>query len=213
MDASDAGSDSAVPAPAAQRIRASDQDRTTTVATLGDAYAEGRLDYAEFQERSEKAWQAVSTRERPGLVRALRPAAAEQPGASARAGHRRARAGGAPGPGISFAMMSGQERSGRWNCPAQHTVITTMGGVDLDLRQAVFESADTTITCICLMGGVSITVPDDVDIDVSGLGLMGGFGSSRKAREVVRPKDGVRVRINGVAIMGGVEITRKDEEG
>ena len=47
------------PEPGARPYRLSDQERDEAIAALGDAYAEGRLDAAEFAQRLEQASTAV----------------------------------------------------------------------------------------------------------------------------------------------------------
>jgi hypothetical protein len=81
-----------------------------------------------------------------------------------------------------------------------------MGGVELDLRDARFTAPEVTIRAFCLMGGVSITVPEDMDVDVSGIGFMGGF--DHKASGPGAP-GAPRVRVVGFAMMGGVEVRRR----
>ena len=56
------------------------------------------------------------------------------------------------------------------------------------------------------MGGVSITVPEDMDVDVSGIGFMGGF--DHKASGPGGP-GAPRLRVVGFAMMGGVEVKRR----
>jgi hypothetical protein len=81
-----------------------------------------------------------------------------------------------------------------------------MGSVELDLRHASFTAAEVTIQAFCLMGGVSITVPEDVAVDVSGIGFMGGF--DHQASGPGAP-GAPRVRVVGFAMMGGVEVRRR----
>jgi hypothetical protein len=52
------------------------------------------------------------------------------------------------------------------------------GGVELDLREARFESAETTVHANCLFGGITIIVPDDIVVQVSGLPLFAGYGET-----------------------------------
>jgi predicted membrane protein len=87
-----------------------------------------------------------------------------------------------------------------------------MGGVLVDLRDAVFEAPETVITVTAVMGGVQVLVPEDVRVVEHGLGLMGGF-TSACAKSVTQgsrdlPADAPVVRVRGVAVMGGVEVRR-----
>lgn len=212
MDATPPGHDAPPPDPVPVKLRASDEDRRTTETLLADAYSVGQLDYTEYRERSDKVWNSIYTADLAALTRDVQARPGQDLPTPAPGHVSLSRVTGSSGPSVSLGILSGQERNGSWTCPARHTVVTTMGGVQLDLRNAVFESADTTITCYCLMGGVNVIVPDDIDIEVSGIGVMGGFGASRAARDVTRPQGGIRVRINGIALMGGVGVERKGED-
>jgi hypothetical protein len=53
------------------------------------------------------------------------------------------------------------------------------------------------------MGGVEIIVPDDIDVETEGTGIMGGFEHFAHTSD---DPDAPLLRITGFAIMGGVEI-------
>ena len=76
---------------------------------------------------------------------------------------------------VAIGIMSGATRNGAWVVPAQFTALAMMGGVDLDLTQALFAAREVTITAVALMGGVDIVVPDDITVVVNGVGIMGAF--------------------------------------
>ncbi len=60
---------------------------------------------------------------------------------------------------------------------------------------------------MALFGGVDIVVPEDLDVEVSGAGIFGGFdGKNHKgSSDLKTPK----VKVNGVAIFGGVDVKIK----
>lgn len=121
------------------------------------------------------------------------------------------------GSGFSAAVMFGADRNGDWLCPATHVSMAVMGGIDIDLRRARFESRHTDIVAVAIMGGIDILVPEDMRVSVEGTGIMGGFGSSRSRDVVIAghdlPPDAPSVRVTGVAIMGGVEVRRVPRMG
>lgn len=102
-------------------------------------------------------------------------------------------------------MMSGATRRGRWVVPRRYTATAVMGGVELDLCDAVLEDREVTIWAWACMGGIDIRVPADVEVDVSGLALMGAFEDSSKASA---PPGAPVVRVKGFALMGGVDVRR-----
>jgi hypothetical protein len=84
--------------------------------------------------------------------------------------------------------------------------VAVMGGVELDLREAQFAEPVVTLHAYTLMGGIQITVPEDVEVDVSGVAFMGGFDHNASGPGV---PGAPQVRVLGFALMGGVEVRRK----
>jgi hypothetical protein len=193
--------DDVVPADP-NRMRASDADREAVAGLLHRAAAEGRLDLNELDERLAVLYAAKTYGELAPITADLVPPATTMalPGAAAPASDR---IGGVPGPSVSLAFMSGVDRKNNWVVPAQHTTVAVMGGVKLDLTKARFAEAETTITVFAFWGGVEILVPDDVDVRVGGVGLLGAFEDRTSGNAV--PGAPV-VKITGLAIMGGVEV-------
>jgi hydrogenase/urease accessory protein HupE len=116
------------------------------------------------------------------------------------------RIGGTPRSKFSVAILSGARRMGRWVVPANYVGVAVMGGIELDLREAQFSEPEVTIHAYTVMGGIEITVPEDVDVDVSGVAFMGGFDHNASGPGV---PGAPRVRVIGFACMGGVDVQRK----
>jgi hypothetical protein len=85
-------------------------------------------------------------------------------------------------------------------------VLTLMGGAELDLREAELAE-DLTIIAITVMGGIGITVPDGVSVELSGFALMGANGAPDDKRPALPGAPAIRVR--AFALMGGVGVERK----
>src|SRR5215831_13275121 len=193
------------PVPADPRqMRAADSDRDQTAELLRRAAAEGRISFEELDERIGRAYAAKTfadlealTSDLPGPgVRAPATPRYQPPEVPA----------GTPTPSVSVAIMSGAQRAGPWLVPDSYTAVAIMGGVELDLRHARFTAPEVTIKAFALMGGVSITVPEDMDVDVSGIGFMGGF--DHRASGPGAP-GAPRLRVVGFAMMGGVDVRRR----
>ena len=108
--------------------------------------------------------------------------------------------------GSVVAVLGGSARKGSWEPPARLRVLAVMGGVELDFREADLYEGETVVDVLAIMGGVSIIVPPDIDVEADGLGFMGGFGSlTQRADDAGAPL----LRIVGTAVMGGVEIKVK----
>ena len=57
-----------------------------------------------------------------------------------------------------------------------------MGGVDIDLTKATFADRVVTITAVAIMGGIDIVVPEDITVQVNGVGFMGAFEDNANQR-------------------------------
>jgi hypothetical protein len=190
-------------------LRASDADRDRTAEVLRSAAGEGRLTLEELDERLHAAYTArtyaeleVVTRDLPGgavAVTATAPARA----ADGHFGDSRASR-------LAMGVMGGFSRKGPWIVPRRLAAISVMGGGTLDLRQARFADGQATISVLAIMGGIDVTVPEDAEVRVHGIGILGGFGGHR-ASGPGRP-GAPKIVINGVGIMGGVSVKRRPAE-
>ena len=76
------------------------------------------------------------------------------------------------------------------------------GGVKCDLKDAIIKE-DTVIDASAIFGGITIYVPENVNVKVSSTPIFGGVSDERKSKN----KDTkVTLYINATSIFGGVEI-------
>jgi hypothetical protein len=182
-----------------------EEARERVIETLSTHFALDNLDTAEFENRLDRAYRATTLAELDALRSDL-PAIPSSPSA--------------PQPSTSLArpedvrerqflvaFMSGSERKGVWTPARNIEVAAVMGGVNLDFREAVFPPGVTQVNVLALMGGVEITVPPEVRVECSGLGIMGGF-EGLDQRGTDHPDTPV-LRITGLAIMGGVDVSQR----
>jgi hypothetical protein len=200
--------------PDPARLRVSDADRHRTAEVLREAAGEGRLDLDELAERLEAAYAAkvyadlvpllADLPHAPGAAPAVPTAGVPAPAPVA---------GGVPVPAqrhdLSVAIMSGCERRGVWEVGATHQAYAVMGGVEIDLREAVFTSRETVINCGAFWAGIDIIVNERTQVVVDGIGIMGAFEHGRDKVEARIDADSPVVRVKGVALMAGVTVTRK----
>jgi uncharacterized protein DUF1707/cell wall-active antibiotic response 4TMS protein YvqF len=184
-------------------LRASDADRERVAKILHEAMGEGRLDINELDERLQSVYQAKTlgdlvplTADLPVSVQTVAPVPTSSPLPDSRIG-------GTPAGNVSVAVMSGFERKGEWVVPREYSAIAFMGGGELDLTDARFAERECTIHVFAFMGGIEITVPEDVTVHVNGFAFMGGF--DRKGAHQGPPGAPV-LTVNGFAFMGGVEV-------
>jgi hypothetical protein len=198
-----------LPQPADRRhLRVSDADREQAAELLRRAAGDGRITFDELDQRLGAAYAARTYGDLSEVTADLPAASGEQrPGAldTAPGTFPAARIGGEPGSGLSVAILGGVDRGGAWVVPPRHSVVAVLGGVQLDLREARFSQREVTIDVFTLMGGVDITVGEDVEVDVSGFGIMGGF--DHRATGPGLP-GAPKVRVVGLALMGGVNVRR-----
>ena len=191
-------SDTPTPLPAPGALKT---QRDETIAALCNHFASDRLTVEEFEQRLDIANRALTVPELntlladlPALETPARPAVAPAPVAHLRQQQ------------TLVAVMGGVERRGRWQ-PAQQTyVITLMGGAVLDFRDVRLPPGETEISVYCLMGGIEIIVPPDMNTDIGGFAIMGGFAHRHDPPASPHP-DAPILKINGFAMMGGVDLT------
>ena len=178
--------------------RAADTDRIQVAQLLTDAAAQGRLGMTEYEDRLAKVYAAQTYGELDRL-------SSDLPGASMRP--RRPGSGCRPAPStILLAIMSGFERRGRWNVPGQLTTIALWGGGVIDLRYADFTSPAVEIKSYSIMGGQTILVPPEVNVEVHGVGVMGTFDHSAAGNGM---PGAPHVIVRGFSLWGKVGVRRK----
>jgi hypothetical protein len=172
---------------------------------LRQAAGDGRLTLEELDERLDAVYAAKTYAELEPITNDLPDSGASHVPAPAPPADP-ARFGGQPGSATAVAIMGGFERKGDWVVPKEFNCVAFMGGGELDMREARFEEQTVKINIVAIMGGVEITVPDDANVRVQGIGIMGGFDHSSSGGG---QPGGPTIVVTGVALMGGVEIKRK----
>ena len=172
--------------------------RERVVERLSIQYARDQLTLEELESRLEQAY-AARTPEALSSVLAELPALPPEvmPKLQARVMK-------APESKTFVAVMSGVVRRGAWVVPKHISAFAFMGGVELDLRDAVLDPGVTEIEVLAVMGGVVVTVPPNVRLESNGFAFMGGFEDQLKEPASADPNAPV-VRLTGFAFMGGVE--------
>jgi len=196
------------------QLRISDADRHRVAEVLREAAGEGRLDLEELDERLEAAYAAK-------VYADLVPILADLPGAHlpAVAGGSEpvVRPGASPVPArrheSSVAIMSGLDRRGVWEVGPEHRAVAFMGGIDIDLREAVFASKEVVINAVAIWGGIDVYVNAHTQVVVDGVGIMGGFDQGRDKVDPQVGPDSPVVRVTGFALMGGVTVRRRAMPG
>jgi hypothetical protein len=179
-----------------QGVLASDAERERVALVLRDAAAEGRLTLEELSDRVAAVYSSRTSTELDALTRDLPKLATVSALPERRVRTR-----------WVVAVMSGAKRKGRWRPGERCVSVAMMGGCRLDLREAEITGSRLTIDAIALMGGVTIVVPEGIEVDVSGVSVMGG----KEVRVAdVPPRPGTPViRVRALSVMGGVTVKSK----
>ena len=160
-------------------LRASDADREQVATVLSTAYAEGRLTREEHDERLDQLLVGQDLRrpdpDHPGSGRRSAPASARRAGHRPEQrlhdrhhlGHRRPATG-------TIAVFGGVTRTGKWRVRKNIQSLALFGGIDLDLREAIFESPVVEISGFWCFGGLDIKVPAGIEVRDQTAGIFGG---------------------------------------
>jgi len=184
------------------RMRISDADRNRVAEILRDAAGDGRIDFAELDQRLDATYAAKTYAELVPITHDLAPAVASAAPIAHGVEHQRA-----------VAILGGVERRGAWVVPEHFSVFCLMGGAELDLREATFSAREVTITVNTFMGGANIIVNPSTQVVVHGTGIMGGYSAPRSDEDLRLTADSPTVHVKGVAIMGGVSVERRPMPG
>jgi hypothetical protein len=177
--------------------RASDRERDAVVQRVQDAFAEGRLDDAEFDERSRAALTARTHADLDTLLADL-PAAPSAPGPAPAL----------PGPGrFAVALKSSVRRAGRWRVPERYTTVVYKGGGWLDLRAAELSGPVTTFLAVAYKSRVTILVPPNVRVEMTGLGVNQDVQDEDPGYRL--PVDAPVIHVRGIAYKGTVEVATR----
>ena len=107
------------------------------------------------------------------------------------------------GSGFVISILGGGSRRGPWSPPARVVVLQVLGGATVDFREADLLDGVTNVYVFSLLGGVKIVVPPGLEVQVDGVGVLGGF--AHRGRTPGDP-DGPVLRVRGVSVLGGVSV-------
>ena len=171
--------------------RASDSEREQVVGRLRDASSEGRLTLEELADRTALAYTARSHAE-------LAPLTEDLPAAQRSSRRKPVRWMGA--------VIGEVKRTGRWRIRDNTHVVMGIGDCHLDLRTAELDGDEVTVTISQIIGDTTIVVPRHVDVELSGLFLIGDrsvVGSEEELAPVAP-----RVNVRAFGLIGDLKVVR-----
>ena len=186
-------------------LRASDTDRDQVATLLSTAYAEGRLSREEHDERIDQLMAAKTFDDLLPITRDLVIVGPPAPVATPQSTSRFAidTTGQNPESDKMIAIFGGVTRKGRWRVRKNTHALALFGGMDLDLRDAIFEAPVVEISGFWCFGGLDIKVPEGIEVQDQTAGIFGGTD----VRDVGDPAPGApTLVIKGMSLFGGVSI-------
>ena len=180
-------------------------ERNNVIERLEHSFAQNLLDIDVYEKRMEIAVNTASKRELLSLIEDL-PVPTETNKQSSSFDRILLNLGEIKDYDVTLALLSGATRKGLWYPPKRMKVVAIMGGVDLDYSQAQIPPGISNIDIFALMGGVNIFVPEGVNVEVTGIPIMGGIDN----RAASSGKLGApTIKVNAITLMGGLDIKVK----
>ncbi len=188
-----------------------DELREQVINLLKDAYSDGRITVESLERRLRKATTAAGKEELLALVADIpSPAGDGQQSGGYGLGDENSswtiNRAAAQKTQTLFAVLSGNERRGTWQPARTINAFALMGGITIDLREAEFPRQGIVINAGCIMGSVEVIVPPGINVDLTGIPLLGGMENRAGSGIPGSPE----VMVKGIAVLGGVEVKRKE---
>lgn len=100
-------------------------------------------------------------------------------------------------------ILSGFKRKGKWKPARNNKILVLLGGVDLDFSHAELAPGITNFEFFCLAGGLDLIVPPGINVEVSGIPILGGIDNKLPGDHYPGQPT---IRLNGFVLLGGVDI-------
>lgn len=155
-------------------------ERHAAQARLESAVGDGRLTLDEFTDRCGRVWAATAPGELVGVLDDL-PVPVVGQTASARS--------------TIVCVIGDARRRGRWSLRPRTTAWLLLGDLDLDLRGALTTGGDIEIAVYSVLGDVTVTAPEGVEVELGGFTLLGDHKIDLAAVPRVPGTPTVRVRV------------------
>jgi len=168
-----------------------DAERDQAATVLREHCVHGRLTLEEFSARLDELYRARDEQELAGVLRDL-PATRQTDTRI-------------PRRSWFITLIGSVQRRGPWRVARSVFAFSLLGAPDLDFRQALIGEAEVRIVSISVIGVITAIVPAGVDVEVRGVGLIGG--NDLLTRDHVAPApNGPRIVIWSFAILGGARV-------
>ncbi len=193
------------PRPGQPGIRVGDRDRDAVAHRLQEAFAEGRLDDDEFDQRMRAALTARVGADLEFLTQDLPETSGPttRPAAHAVAGRQPGR--------FAIAYKGPIRRGGRWRVPERFSAVVYKGSGHIDLRVAELTSPVTTLVAVAYKSRIDVLVPVGVRVDLEGFGVSKAW-TAEEELESRLPANAPVVHVRGVGYKGTIEVSTKPQD-
>ncbi len=110
---------------------------------------------------------------------------------------------------FTSALFGHVARRGRIRLRGWTFAVSALGDLDLDLREATIDHPQVAVTVLAAFGNVDIYVPEGVNVDVSGITILGH--RLEWGRDVGRP-DAPTIHVRALGCVGTIDIWRVPHE-
>jgi hypothetical protein len=108
------------------------------------------------------------------------------------------------------AFLRSTDREGRWVLPRHLRALAVLGGLTIDLRDAIIGDGLSVIEAVAVLGNVRILVPPEITVECDGDALLGNFTLKYKGRVNTAVASRERtVRVTGTAYGASVAVLVK----
>lgn len=192
------------PGTGLSHLRASDADRDRVVHVLGEALADGRLSPVEHSERLDAVYEAKTMGELVPITHDLTPAPPVRSPAHMPSSDLVDTTGASTDTDKMIGIFGGGQRKGRWRVRRRTKAVAVFGGFDLDMTEATFDAPVVEFKVFALFGGLSIAVPEGVEVRNEAGSFLGGVSVS--TGDTAPPPGAPVLVLKGMMVLGGTDI-------
>ena len=178
-------------------MRICDDDREQAVVALREHLRAGRLTLEEFSERVEAALRARVGAELARVKDDLPDVFVAAPESRRRPAR------------FTAAFFGHVARRGRLRLRKRAVAASSFADLDFDLRNVTVDHWQTTVTVVAAFGNVDLYVPEGVNVDVSGIGLIGHLRDW--GHDTDRP-DAPAIHVRALGFVGTIDVWRVPQD-
>lgn len=190
--------------PVAPQDRPIPAVREETIDRLIVNYGHGQLSLEAFERRLDQALEAKSANDLLALTADL-PLEADKAYAQAKREELQPHAASGDVDDVEHMIhiFGGTNRRGAWAVPREIRMLNFFGGGELDFSHAQLASGTTRIRMVCLFGGATLYVSEEMNVVSKALCIFGGVDNGAPSRNL---PGAPTIVIEGLCVFGGASV-------